>query len=425
MVTVLGGVVPVVWQARAEGLRQADGGYDPAMGVLDRYTVLDLSILVQGPQAALTLRDMGASVIKIELPGMGDLGRVIPVSPDDPRSPYYEACNRGKRSVTLDLRTPDGKSALERFVAETDVLIHNFVPGTMEAWGLSYEHLSAINPRLVYATGSTFGPIGPKSGREGADSSGQAEGGLMFATRIDGGPPIMNGAVISDHVGCQNMVTGILAALLHRRETGTGQRVDVSLVGGMIYAQASEITYTLLTGRNPERIDSGHAFVPTLLHTVEAADGWIHLLSGTGPGWPEFAKLLDRPDLADDQRFLDLILSSEARAELVAIIDEVFPTKTLKEWEAVLTGAGVRYGLVRDYETIAADESMYENGYLRRVEHPDGDRAVIGTPIRMSATPLEPSAVAPELGQHTEEVLLEHGYTWDDITALREEGAFG
>ncbi len=395
------------------------------MGALDGYTVLDLAILVQGPQAASTLHDMGASVIKIELPGMGDLARVIPVSPTDPRNPYYEACNRGKRSVTLDLRTPGGKTALERFVAETDVLIHNFVPGTMEAWGLSYEHLSAINPRLVYATGSSFGPVGDKAGREGADSTGQSEGGLMFATRIDGGPPVMNGAVIADHVGCQNMVTGILAALLHRQTTGRGQRVDVSLVGGMIYAQASEMTYTLLTGRNPERVDSGHAFVPTLLHTVEAADGWIHLLSGTGPGWPIFAELLDRPDLADDERFLALMLSSDDRAELVAIIDEVFPTRTLDEWEAVLTGAGVRYGLVRDYEAIVADEATYENGYLRRVEHPDGDRVVIGTPIRMSETPLEPGAVAPELGQHTEEVLLEHGYTWDDITALRDEGAFG
>ncbi|MDE0134437.1 MAG: CoA transferase [Acidimicrobiaceae bacterium] len=395
------------------------------MGVLDGCSVLDLAILVQGPQAAATLHDMGASVIKIELPGMGDLGRVITVSPDDPRSPYYEACNRGKRSVTLDLRTQGGKSALERFVADADVLIHNFVPGTMEAWGLSYEHLSAINPRLVYATGSSFGPVGDKAGREGADSTGQSEGGLMFASRIDGGPPIMNGAVIADHVGCQNMVTGILAALLHRQTTGRGQRVDVSLVGGMIYAQASEMTYTLLTGRNPERIDSGHAFVPTLLHTVEAADGWIHLLSGTGPGWPVFAELLDRPDLAGDERFLALMLSSGARAELVAIIDEVFPTRTLAEWEAVLTGAGVRYGLVRDYEAIVADEAMYDNGYLRRVEHPDGDRVVIGTPIRMSETPLEPGAVAPELGQHTEEVLLEHGYEWDDITALRDEGVFG
>ena len=404
----------------------ANGGrYDPAMGALEGYTVLDLSILVQGPQAAATLHDMGASVIKIELPGMGDLGRVIPVSPDDPRSPYYEACNRGKRSVTLDLRTPGGKSTIERLVSETDVLIHNFVPGTMEAWGLSYEHLSAINPQLVYATGSTFGPIGPKSTREGADSTGQAEGGLMFATRIDGGPPIMNGAVVSDHVGCQNMVTGILAALLHRSRTGTGQRVDVSLVGGMIYAQASEITYTLLTGRNPERNHSGHAVVPTLLHTVETANGWIHLLSGTGPQWPDFARLLDRPDLAEDERFLALILSAEARAELVAIIDEVFPTRTLDEWEATLTGAGVRYGLVRDYESIVADQSMYDNGYLQRVEHPDGSRVVIGTPIRMSATPLEPGAVAPELGQHTEEVLLEHGYTWDDITEFREQGVFG
>ena len=395
------------------------------MGVLDDYTVLDLAVLVQGPQAAATLHDMGASVIKVELPGMGDLGRVIWVSDDDSRSPFYEACNRGKRSVSLDLRTAGGKRSLERLVASADVLIHNFVPGTMERWGLSYEELSAINPGLIYATGSSFGPVGERSIREGADMTGQAEGGLMFASRIAGSPPIVNGAVIADHVGCQNMVAGVLAALLHREKTGTGQRIDVSLVGGMIYAQASELTYTLLTGRNPDRSHSGHPIIRSLLHTVEAADGWIHVLSGTGPDWPDFARVLGRADLADDERFSALMLTPEARAELVAIIDEVFPTKTVAAWETVLDGIGVRYGLVRDYEAIAEEPSLYENGYLRRVDHPDGPRRVIGTPIRMSATPLEPGAVAPELGQHTEEVLVEHGFTWDDIDTLRAEGAFG
>ena len=168
----------------------------------------------------------------------------------------------------------------------------------------------------------------------------------------------------------------------------------------------------------------GHPVIPSLLHTVEAADGWIHLLSGTGPQWPDFARLLGRDDLADDERFLSLMRSDQARAELVAIIDEVFPSRTLAEWEAALEGVGVRYGIVRDYESIAADQGLYDNGYLVRVEHPDGPRSVIGTPIRMSATPLRPGVVAPELGQHTEEVLLEHGFTWDDIESLRHDGAF-
>ena len=371
------------------------------MGALDGYRVLDLAVLVQGPQAAATLHDMGAAVLKIELPGLGDLGRVIPLGTDDPRSPYYEACNRGKRSVMLDLRTAGGKRAIERLVESADVLIHNFVPGTMERWGLSYDELSTINPRLVYATGSSFGPMGPRAGREGADMTGQAEGGLMFATRIAGGPPIINGAVIADHVGCQNMVAGILAALLHREKAGVGQRVDVSLVGGMVYAQASELTYTLLTGRNPDRVHSGHPIIPTLLHTVQAADGWIHLLSGTGPQWPDFAAVLGRDDLAGDQRFLDLVLGDQARAELVAVIDEVFPTRTIAEWETILAGAGVRYGVVRDYEAIAADPAMYENGYLQRVEHPDrGPCSVIGTPIRMSATP-SPRASSPPSSANT------------------------
>lgn len=396
------------------------------MGVLDGCTVLDLAVLVQGPQAAATLHDLGASVIKVELPGLGDLGRVIPVSPDDDRTPFYEACNRGKRSIALDLRTPGGKGALERMVESADVLIHNFVPGTMEAWGLSYEELSAINPRLVYATGSSFGPEGDKSRREGADMTGQSEGGLMFATRIAGGTPIINGAVIADHVGCQNMVAGILAALLHRERSGEGQRVDVSLVGGMIYAQASEFTYTLLTGRNPDRAHPGHPVIRGVFHTVEAANGWLHILGGNGPRWPELAELLGRPDLATDERFTGPALAPEDRAEVVALLDAAIPTRTVAEWEAAFAEVGLRYGVVRDYETIAADDEVYANGYLRRVDHPDrGPCSVIGTPIRMSATPLEPGVVAPELGQHTEEVLLEHGYSWDDIAALRDGGALG
>ncbi|MGF1595966.1 MAG: CaiB/BaiF CoA transferase family protein [Acidimicrobiales bacterium] len=396
------------------------------MGVLDGYTVLDLAVLVQGPQAAATLHDLGAAVIKVELPGIGDLGRVIPLAADDPRSAYYEACNRGKRSVTLDLRTPAGKRVLERLVEDADVLIHNFVPGTMEAWGLSYEELSARNPRLVYATGSSFGPVGSKAAREGADMTGQSEGGLMFATRIAGSPPIINGAVIADHVGCQNIVAGVLAALLHRERTGRGQRVDVSLVGGMVYAQASELTYTLMTGRNPDRPHPGHPVIPGLFHTVEAADGWIHLLGANGHVWPDLARLIGHPELVDDERFTSPVLTPDARAALVPLLDEVLPTRTVADWEAGLGAIGVRYGVVRDYTTIAADESVYENGYLRRVEHPErGACSVIGTPIRMSASPLEPGVVAPELGQHTEEVLLEHGFTWDDIEGLRADGALG
>ena len=165
------------------------------MGALSGYAVLDLSILVQGPQAASMLGDLGADVIKVELPEVGDLGRWLTVSTEDQRSPYYEACNRGKRSITLDLRQPGGKRALLRLVEHADVLIHNFVPGTLEQWGLGYDDVRAVNPNIVFAGGSTFGPRGPNSHREGADMVGQAEGGIVSVTGHDDGDPTIVGSV--------------------------------------------------------------------------------------------------------------------------------------------------------------------------------------------------------------------------------------
>ena len=245
------------------------------MGALGGLKVLDLSVLVQGPQAAAMLHDLGADVVKIELPGQGDLARWLVCEPGQTDSGFFEGCNRGKRSCTLDLRQPGGKRALEALASRADVLIHNFVPGTMEAWGLDYEHLSARNPRLVYATGSTYGPLGAAAGREGADTSGQAAGGLIATTGRAGGEPTTIGAVIADHTGCQNMVTGILAALYHRERTGRGQRVDVSLVGGMVWAQCSEFSHFLITGADQRPADRGHPLLPTLLRLVPTADGWL------------------------------------------------------------------------------------------------------------------------------------------------------
>ncbi|MGD9749754.1 MAG: CaiB/BaiF CoA transferase family protein [Acidimicrobiia bacterium] len=396
------------------------------MGALDGITVLDLAILVQGPQAAAMLHDLGATVIKVELPGFGDLGRYIRSDPAQGASGFFEGCNRGKRSVTLDLRTAGGKRALRRLVERADVLIHNFVPGTMESWGLSYEELSAINPALVYAGGSTFGPLGPDAAREGADTLGQAAGGLMSTTGSDGEPPTAVGAVIADHIGCQNMVSGILAALLHReRRSGRGQRVEVSLLGGQIWAQCSELTHYLLHGQVPGRANRGHPIIKGLLRMVPTADGWIQLVGVPRQLWPAFAHAIDRPDLADDPRFLTLLYAPEDLAELCRLVDEVFPTRTTAEWCERLLAAGQRFAPVRDYAEVAADPGAVANGYLVEVDHPERGRClVVGNPIRLSDTPTVAGVVAPELGQHTEEVLLEAGFSWEEIEQLRADGAW-
>ena len=209
-------------------------------GPLQGIRVLDVGLLVQAPQAAALLSDMGADVIKVELPGFGDQARFIPLSLEDFRSAYFTACNRGKRSLTLDLRTPAGAAVFGRLAETADVVVSNFKPGTMESWGLGYEDLAEHNPRIVWAGGSTFGPAGPDAEREGADLAGQAAGGLVSTTGRDGDPPSPVGVTIADHIGSLNMVAGVLAALHARERTGRGQRVEVSLLGGQIWAQAAE-----------------------------------------------------------------------------------------------------------------------------------------------------------------------------------------
>lgn len=225
-------------------------------GALDGLRVLDLGQIVQGPQAALLFADLGADVVKIELPGTGDIGRWTILSPQDLRSPFYIACNRGKRGITLDLRVEAGREVFLKLVETADVLLSNFVPGTLEGWGLGFEVLSQRNPRLVFATGSTFGPVGPDALQRGADLAGQVASGLVRRTGPSDLRPI--GATIVDHLASQNLANGILAALYARERTGRGQRVDVSLLGAAIYAQASELTYTILTGQEPGETDRGH-----------------------------------------------------------------------------------------------------------------------------------------------------------------------
>ena len=395
------------------------------MGALSGYRVLDLSILVQGPQAAAMLHDLGAEVTKIELPEVGDLGRWLTVAIDDDRSPYVEANNRGKRSVTLDLRTAGGKRALMRLVEAVDILIHNFVPGTVEEWGIDYDALKKINPSLIYAAGSTFGPQGPNSQREGADMVGQAEGGVVSVTGHDDGHPTIVGAVIGDHFGAQNLITGILAALVHRERTGVGQRVDVSLVGSAIFAQSSEMTYTMLSGKSPGRPNNNHPILRGLVHRCPTSDGYIYLLGIPEHLWNDFALCLDREDLVDDPRFATLVPALEDVETLRTIIDDVFPSRTTEEWEQRLRSAGQRYGRVKTYEEVVSDDTNLANGYIVQVEHPTyGSISVVGNPIGMSETPTRVGVVAPELGEHTEEVLLEAGFTWEEIDQMRTDGAY-
>ena len=393
-------------------------------GALEGIRVLDVGLLVQGPQAGALLCDMGADVIKIELPEVGDHARWIVVNEDDPRGAYFYACNRGKRSVTIDLRTPIGVTIFKRLAVEADVVISNFRPGTMEAWGLGFEDLRAVNPGIVWGAGSTFGPLGPDADREGADLAGQAAGGLVSTIGHDGEPPTPVGATIADHCASQNLAAGILAALVSRAKTGEGQRVDVSLLGGQIWAQASEYTHYLLTDEVPGRGTYGHPLLRGLYGLFRTKDGWIGLIGVPPDARDAFFIAIDQPELALNPRYAGLLLSREEMRELFARLNAVFETKTTQQWGAIFTEAGVRWAPVRDYREVAADPGAWENGYFVRVDNGAGEQAtVVPAPIAMSGTPLQPSGRLPELGEHTDEVLQAAGFSAADIAGFRSEAA--
>jgi formyl-CoA transferase len=384
---------------------------------VDGLRVLDLGVLVQAPQAAAQLAAWGAEVIKVELPGIGDIARSVMLGPEDTRSAYFEASNRGKRALTLDLRTEDGHAIFLRLVRDSDVVISNFTPGTLEGWGLGYEELAEVNPGIVYAAGSAFGERGPSAGQGGADLAAQVSGGLLSTVTPSGAAPTPVGATIADHIGAQNLLSGILAALLCRTRTGRGQRIESSLLGSQIWAQASEITAHLLTGRSGETATRGHPLIAGVYGVFPTTDGWLAVVGVMSSARERFYTVIGRPEL--HQRFPQTLYWETEKAQLYPILEEVFATRTTAEWMALLAANDLRCAPVRGYAEVVADQGVWDNGYLVR---PDEDTIAVAPPVRFSETPAHVDAVAPELGQHTEEILLELGYDWDEIIRLKDTG---
>jgi CoA:oxalate CoA-transferase len=394
------------------------------MGPLDGVRVLEAGLLVQGPQAALTMQEWGAHVVKVELPGFGDQSRWLPIMRGDRRSAFFTAYNRGKRSITIDLRVPKGRDVFLHLVEGADVVISNFKPGTMEAWGIGYADAAARNERIIYAMGSSFGTEGPDAGREGADLSAQAAGGLISTTGGNGVGPSAIGATIADHISGQNLLSGILAALYAREHTGRGQLVETSLLGGQLWAQAGEYTRYLLSGEISGPSGRSHPMIPGIYGVFPTSDGWIAVVGTAGPARDVFYTTIGRPDLIE--RFPSLLYFEEDKAALWPILDEVFATKPTAEWCELLRAAGLRFAPVRNHAEVAGDPGVRANGYIATVDDPasPGHPAeVVAAPVRFSDPLPEARSQPPELGQHTEEILLESGYSWDDIAKLSAEGA--
>ena len=391
---------------------------------LEGIRILDLTRVLAGPYATMILADLGAEVIKIEMPGRGDDARAFPPHVAG-ESAYFMSLNRNKRSMTLDLKQPTGKQLFLDLVKKVDVVVENFRPGAMQRLGLGYDELQVINPRLIYAAASGFGHTGPYSQRAAYDAIVQAMGGVMSITGPVGGPPTRVGTSMGDITAGMFTAIGILAALRHRDQSGQGQMVDVSMLDSQVAILENAIARYAVTGTIPEPIGNRHpSIVP--FESFATADSQIMIAAGNDVLWAKLCQALDAANLIDDPRFVSNELRNQNYDLLRPLLAAPMRLKTTAVWLNILDKAGVPNGPINNVKQVMADPQVQAREMIVSIEHPTaGTLDMPGIPIKLSATPGSIRQPAPLLGQHTTEVLAEvFGYSPAEIAALQKSGIF-
>ena len=390
---------------------------------LSHITILDFSHLLQGPFATQLLADMGANVIKIERPGVGDLFRSLTFRNKwvgDGESPNFLAWNRNKRSVALNLKSAEAHATIMKMAEKADVVVQNFRPGVMTRLGYGYEDFKAVNPRIVYCSGSGYGEDGPYVDRPGQDMLVQGLTGIMAATGQADQPPTPVGAGFSDQIGAMNMVYGILSALLWRERSGKGQEVKVNLLAGMLAHQNQEMVMAMNFDEDFQRPTSGigHPGMDAPFGTYPTKDGWVTIAMSP---YPKLVQVLGNPDL---MRFNDPeTLFTERDAVWRALAAETGNWSTADLIEALLS-VDIWCGEVKSHLQAAADPQVEHLGILQSYDHPKaGTVKIVGPSVGMSDTPATVERAAPLIGEHTREVLAEFGVQDDVIEQLLQSGA--
>jgi CoA:oxalate CoA-transferase len=397
---------------------------------LEGIKVIEIAQEIQGPFAGLFLADLGAEITKVENRETGDLSRFLlaallggPQTKNANVSHYFIAMNRGKRSITVDLKKKAGVEIVKRLVATHDVILTNYRPGVLDRLGLGYEDVRKLNPKIVYAQASSWGPRGPWVSRPSRDTLAQAASGLMSKTGMESDPPLAAGAAIADQTGALTLAGGVLAALFARERTGKSQRVDASIYGTMIAAQTFELVYGSMTGEEPARAGRGHPFLHGVWGAFRTKDGFICIAGVDDQRWPDFCRIMGIQKIQDDPEF-DNATRNFRGAKIEKMLDGIFPNKTTREWLAELTAADILVTEVATHQQVIHSEQARANGYLLDLDHPvAGKMTVTGCPVSLNGEIATEANPPPEHGQHTEEILLELGYSWEEIGALREAEA--